>query len=149
MAKEIAVRLLQREDTLYTHLTTSFHQNLEEIRLQMFIEGLGASCKTNMEEIFGPVVTLQPFETEEQALELANATGYGLSATIWTQDISKANRVAAKTQSGIIWINCWLLRDLRTPFGGMKQSGVGREGGFEALKFFTEEKNVCVKINRD
>jgi aminomuconate-semialdehyde/2-hydroxymuconate-6-semialdehyde dehydrogenase len=110
------------------------------------IEGLGPSCKTNMEEIFGPVVTLQSFETEEEALQLANATGYGLSATIWTQDISKANRVAAKTQSGIIWVNCWLLRDLRTPFGGMKNSGVGREGGWEALRFFTESKNVCVEL---
>ena len=110
------------------------------------IEGLGPSCKTNMEEIFGPVVTLQSFETEEEALRLANATGYGLSATIWTQDISKANRVAAKTQSAIIWVNCWLLRDLRTPFGGMKNSGVGREGGWEALRFFTESKNVCVQL---
>lgn len=110
------------------------------------IEGLGPNCKTNMEEIFGPVVTLQSFETEEEALALANATEYGLAATIWTQDISKANRVAAQVQSGIIWVNCWLLRDLRTPFGGMKNSGVGREGGWEALRFFTEAKNVCVEI---
>jgi aminomuconate-semialdehyde/2-hydroxymuconate-6-semialdehyde dehydrogenase len=110
------------------------------------IEGLDQCCKTNMEEIFGPVVTLQPFETEEEALGLANATGYGLSATIWTQDISRANRVAAKTQSGIIWVNCWLVRDLRTPFGGMKNSGIGREGGWEALKFFTGAKNVCVQF---
>ncbi|HEY6977099.1 MAG TPA: aldehyde dehydrogenase [Chitinophagaceae bacterium] len=110
------------------------------------IEGLGQCCKTNMEEIFGPVVTLQPFETEEEALQLANATGYGLSATIWTQDISRANRIASKIQSGIIWVNCWLVRDLRTPFGGMKNSGVGREGGWEALRFFTEAKNVCVQF---
>jgi aminomuconate-semialdehyde/2-hydroxymuconate-6-semialdehyde dehydrogenase len=110
------------------------------------IEGLGADCDTNQQEIFGPVVTIQPFKTEEQALQLANATEYGLSATIWTQDISKANRVAAKVESGIIWINCWLLRDLRTPFGGMKASGVGREGGWEALRFFTEAKNVCVQL---
>lgn len=110
------------------------------------IEGLGAACKTNLEEIFGPVVTLQPFDTEVEALQLANAGSYGLSATIWTQDISKANRVAAKVESGIIWINCWLLRDLRTPFGGMKNSGVGREGGWEALRFFTEPKNVCVEF---
>ncbi|CAN5246716.1 aldehyde dehydrogenase [soil metagenome] len=110
------------------------------------IEGLGASCKTNMEEIFGPVVTLQTFETEEEALALANAGNYGLSATIWTQDISRANRMAAKVESGIIWVNCWLLRDLRTPFGGIKNSGIGREGGWEALKFFTEAKNVCVEI---
>ena len=108
------------------------------------IENLGPDCKTNMEEIFGPVVTLQSFETVEEALLLANATNYGLAATIWTQDISKANIVAAKVQSGIIWINCWLVRDLRTPFGGMKNSGVGREGGWEALRFFTESKNVCI-----
>lgn len=110
------------------------------------IEGLNQQCKTNQEEIFGPVVTIQSFETEEEALLLANATNYGLAATIWTQDISKANRMAAKLQSGIIWINCWLLRDLRTPFGGMKNSGVGREGGWDALKFFTEQKNVCIQI---
>jgi len=110
------------------------------------IEGLPQNCKTNMEEIFGPVVTLQSFEKEEEALQLANATSYGLAATIWTQDISKANRMAAKVQSGIIWINCWLVRDLRTPFGGMKNSGVGREGGWEALRFFTEAKNVCIQL---
>lgn len=110
------------------------------------IEGLGPECKTNTEEIFGPVVTLQSFKTEEEALQLANATQYGLAATIWTQDISKANRMAAKVQSGIIWINCWLVRDLRTPFGGMKDSGVGREGGWEALRFFTEPKNVCIQF---
>ena len=88
------------------------------------IEGLGPHCQTNQEEIFGPVVTLQSFKSEEEALQLANATSYGLAATVWTQDISKANRVAAKVESGIIWVNCWLLRDLRTPFGGMKNSGV-------------------------
>ncbi len=110
------------------------------------IEGLGANCKTNMEEIFGPIVTLQSFETEEEALQLANTSNYGLAATIWTQDISKANRIAAKVESGIVWINCWLLRDLRTPFGGIKNSGVGREGGWDALKFFTEQKNICIEI---
>ena len=110
------------------------------------VEGLGPDCKTNQEEIFGPVVTLQSFKTEDEALQLANATSYGLAATIWTQDISKANRVAGKLDSGIIWINCWLLRDLRTPFGGMKNSGVGREGGWEALRFFTEAKNVCIQL---
>jgi len=110
------------------------------------IEGLGSNCKTNQEEIFGPVVTLQSFKTEEEALQLANATSYGLAATIWAQDITKANRIAAKTESGIIWVNCWLLRDLRTPFGGMKNSGVGREGGWEALRFFTEAKNVCIEL---
>ena len=110
------------------------------------IEGLGPKSQTNQEEIFGPVVSLQSFKTEEEALQLANATQYGLAAIIWTQDISKANRVAAKTESGIIWVNCWLLRDLRTPFGGMKNSGVGKEGGWEALRFFTESKNVCIQI---
>ena len=108
------------------------------------IENLGPNCRTNQEEIFGPVVTLQPFNTIEEALELANATDYGLAATIWTQDISKANWVASKIESGIVWINCWLERDLRTPFGGIKNSGVGREGGWEAMKFFTEAKNVCM-----
>ncbi len=111
------------------------------------IEGLGPNCQTNQEEIFGPVVTLQTFKTEEEAIELANATQYGLAASIWTNDISRGNRVAAKVESGIIWINCWLLRDLRTPFGGVKNSGVGREGGWEALKFFTEAKNVCIEYN--
>lgn len=110
------------------------------------IEGLGAGCRTNMEEIFGPVVTLQSFKTEEEALTLANTSDYGLSATIWTQDVTRANRMAAKVHSGIIWVNCWLLRDLRTPFGGFKSSGVGREGGWEALRFFTEPKNVCIEL---
>lgn len=110
------------------------------------IEGLGPQCKTNTEEIFGPVVSLQPFHSTEEALQLANATEYGLAATVWTQDISKANKVAAKIESGIVWINCWLLRDLRTAFGGIKNSGVGREGGWEALRFFTEAKNVCIEF---
>jgi len=110
------------------------------------IEGLGPNCKTNREEIFGPVVTLQSFETEEEAVELANASDYGLACTIWTQDVSRANRVAHQIESGIVWVNCWLLRDLRTPFGGMKNSGVGREGGWNALNFFTEPKNVCIQI---
>lgn len=110
------------------------------------IEGLGPNCRTNMEEIFGPVVTLQSFKTEDEALQLANTSDYGLSATIWTQDVSRANRVAAQVHSGIIWVNCWLLRDLRTPFGGFKNSGVGREGGWDALRFFTEPKNVCIEL---
>ncbi|MEO5945952.1 MAG: aldehyde dehydrogenase [Chitinophagaceae bacterium] len=110
------------------------------------IEGLGPNCQTNQEEIFGPVVTLQTFKTEEDAIALANATQYGLAASVWTNDITRANHVAAKVESGIIWINCWLLRDLRTPFGGVKNSGVGREGGWEALKFFTEAKNVCIEL---
>jgi aminomuconate-semialdehyde/2-hydroxymuconate-6-semialdehyde dehydrogenase len=110
------------------------------------IEGLSHSCRTNQEEIFGPVVTLQPFDTELEVLEYANSTNYGLAATVWTQHLTRAHRVAASLHSGIVWINCWLLRDLRTPFGGMKGSGVGREGGFEALNFFTEEKNVCIRL---
>ena len=110
------------------------------------IEGLPYNCRTNQEEIFGPVVTLMPFDTEEEVLMYANSTQYGLAGTVWTENLTKAHRIANELQSGIIWINCWLFRDLRTPFGGMKSSGVGREGGFEALRFFTEEKNVCVKL---
>ena len=109
------------------------------------IEGLDQQCRTNQEEIFGPVVTIQPFDTEEEAIELANSSNYGLAATIWTSDLSKAHRCSENIKSGIIWVNCWLQRDLRTPFGGMKNSGVGREGGWEALRFFTEPKNVCIK----
>lgn len=110
------------------------------------IEGLSHDCRTNQEEIFGPVVTLQPFDTEQEVLGYANSVRYGLSATVWTDNLSRAHRVAARLESGIVWINCWLLRDLRTPFGGVKDSGIGREGGFEALRFFTEEKNVCVSL---
>ena len=110
------------------------------------ITGLDQMCRTNQEEIFGPVVTIMPFDTEEEVIEFANSTAYGLSATIWTENLKRAHRTAHQLKSGIIWINCWLLRDLRTPFGGMKQSGVGREGGWEAMKFFTEAKNVCVKL---
>jgi aminomuconate-semialdehyde/2-hydroxymuconate-6-semialdehyde dehydrogenase len=110
------------------------------------IEGLGHLCRTNQEEIFGPVVSIQPFDSEAEVLEMANSTQYGLACTVFTENLSKAHRVAAQIKSGIVWINCWLLRDLRTPFGGVKQSGVGREGGWEALRFFTETKNVCVKI---
>ena len=110
------------------------------------IENLAFDCRTNQEEIFGAVVSIQPFDTEEEVLRYANSVEYGLSATVWTENLSRAHRMAERIESGIVWVNCWLLRDLRTPFGGMKNSGVGREGGFEALKFFTEEKNVCVKI---
>lgn len=120
------------------------HENGYYIRPTV-IEGLPQNCRTNMEEIFGPVVTLQRFKTEEEALEIANATEYGLAATVWTQDLNRAHRVADKIESGIVWINSWLVRDLRTPFGGMKSSGVGREGGWEALRFFTEPKNVFVR----
>jgi len=110
------------------------------------IEGLTHTCRTNQEEIFGPVVTITPFETEEQALEMANSTKYGLASIVWTENLTRAHRIANNLHAGIVWINCWLLRDLRTPFGGVKQSGVGREGGFEALDFFTEPKNICVKL---
>ena len=110
------------------------------------IEGLDNTCRTNQEEIFGPVVTLQSFDNEKEALELANGTSYGLSATLWTSDLKRAHRMGQKIHAGIVWINCWLVRDLRTPFGGTKNSGVGREGGFEALRFFTEPKNICVSI---
>ncbi len=112
------------------------------------IEGLPVNCRTNQEEIFGPVVTLTPFDTEDEALTWADSTEYGLAAIIWTNDLSRAHRVAAKIHSGIVWVNCWMLRDLRTPFGGMKNSGLGREGGLEALRFFTETKNVCIEIQR-
>jgi aminomuconate-semialdehyde/2-hydroxymuconate-6-semialdehyde dehydrogenase len=110
------------------------------------IENLAYDCRTNTEEIFGPVVTITPFDSEEEALQMANCTEYGLASIIWTQDITRAHNLAAQIQSGIVWINCWLLRDLRTPFGGVKNSGVGREGGWEAMKFFTEPKNVCIKL---
>ncbi|MCO4806318.1 MAG: aldehyde dehydrogenase [Flavobacteriales bacterium] len=109
------------------------------------IEGLSYDCRTNQEEIFGPVVTIMPFDTEEEALAIANSTKYGLASTIWTSDLKRAHRVARDLHTGIAWINCWLLRDLRTPFGGVKESGVGREGGFEAFQFFTEPKNVCIR----
>ena len=108
------------------------------------IDGLGPDCRTNTEEIFGPVVTLQAFDDEAQALALADATSYGLSASVWTQRLDRAHRVAARLHCGIVWINTWLMRDLRTPFGGTGQSGLGREGGFEAMRFFTEPKNVCI-----
>lgn len=109
------------------------------------IENLKGEARCNMEEIFGPVISIMPFDSVEEALELANSTEYGLACTVWTENLSKAHTVAANIQSGIVWINCWLLRDLRTPFGGVKQSGVGREGGWEAMRFFTEAKNVCIK----
>jgi aminomuconate-semialdehyde/2-hydroxymuconate-6-semialdehyde dehydrogenase len=110
------------------------------------ISGLGVDCRTVQEEIFGPVVTITPFDSDEQAIEFANSTRYGLSASVWTSNLSRAHRVAAALDSGTIWINTWLLRDLRVPFGGMRDSGVGREGGRDSLEFFTEAKNVCVKL---
>lgn len=108
------------------------------------ITGLDVDCRVNQEEIFGPVVTIIPFDDDRQAIDMANCVQYGLSASVWTRNLDRAHAVAAQLQSGTVWINCWLLRDLRVPFGGMKQSGVGREGGEEALRFFTEPKNVCI-----
>ncbi|MCW3125221.1 MAG: Betaine-aldehyde dehydrogenase [Bacteroidetes bacterium] len=109
------------------------------------IEGLDYLCRTNQEEIFGPVVTLTPFDSEAEVLTMANSVKYGLASSVWTNDLKRAHRIAEKIEAGIVWINCWLLRDLRTPFGGVKASGVGREGGWEAMRFFTEAKNVCIK----
>lgn len=108
------------------------------------IEGLDQNCQTNQEEIFGPVATIQPFDKEDEVIQYANANRYGLAGSIWTQDIEKANRVAQVIDSGILWINTWLMRDLRTPFGGMKDSGRGREGGQYILKFFSKTKNICI-----
>ncbi|MFM7671106.1 MAG: aldehyde dehydrogenase [Bacteroidota bacterium] len=113
--------------------------------LPTVIEGLGPDTKTNQEEIFGPVVTLQSFREESEAIELANRSGYGLAATVWTSELKKAHRVAAGLQVGIVWVNSWLYRDLRTPFGGVKNSGLGREGGWEAMRFFTEPKNISIR----
>lgn len=110
------------------------------------IEGLDIHCRTNQEEIFGPVVTIAPFNTDEEALMLANNSDYGLASVIWTQSLTRAHRLADALESGIVWVNCWLERDLRTPFGGVKQSGVGREGGWDALKFFTEQKNITIQL---
>ncbi|MFZ9581932.1 MAG: aldehyde dehydrogenase [Crocinitomicaceae bacterium] len=109
------------------------------------IEGLPNTCRTNQEEIFGPVVSLMAFSSEEQALDWANDTKYGLAASVWTKDLNIAHRMADRLEMGIVWVNSWLVRDLRTPFGGMKDSGVGREGGWEALRFFTEPKNIFIK----
>ena len=109
------------------------------------IENLPPECRTNQEEIFGPVVTLIPFDTEDQAVAWANGTPYGLAASLWSRDVSRCHRVAARLEAGLIWVNCWMLRDLRVPMGGVKQSGTGREGGWEAMRFFTEARNVCIK----
>jgi len=101
-------------------------------------------CRVNQEEIFGPVVTLMPFDHEEEVIEMANSVTYGLSASLWTSNLDRSMRFGQQLETGIVWVNTWLNRDLRTPFGGVKSSGVGREGGFEALRFFTEPKNICI-----
>ena len=110
------------------------------------ITGLGRDCKAQRQEIFGPVVSVTPFDDEEEVIGLANDTDYGLSATVWSGNLSRAHRVAAQLEAGIIWVNTWFLRDLRSPFGGMKSSGIGREGGVHSLEFYTELKNICVKL---
>ena len=113
------------------------------------ITDLEVGSRVNREEIFGPVVTITPFKDEEEVVAYANGTDYGLSASLWTENLPRAHRLAERIASGTIWINCWMLRDLRVPFGGMKSSGVGREGGEEALRFFTEPKNVCIQFPSD
>ena len=112
------------------------------------ITDLPVACRTNREEIFGPVVSITPFDSEEEVLGYANDTEYGLASSVWTQNLSRAHRVAEQIHTGTVWVNCWLVRDLRVPFGGMKQSGVGREGGNEALHFFTEPKNICIATQK-
>lgn len=111
------------------------------------IEGLPSDSRTNREEIFGPVVTLTPFADEEEAVAISNQSAYGLAASIWGSDVSRCLRVARRIEAGLVWVNTWMLRDLRTPMGGMKESGMGREGGFESMRFFTEAKNVCIRYD--
>ncbi len=110
------------------------------------VTGLAPECRTAQEEIFGPVVTVHPFDTEDEAIAIANGVRYGLAANVWTNDLRRAHRVSAALETGMVWVNTWLLRDLRVPFGGVKDSGVGREGGVHSLEFFTESRNVCIKL---
>jgi aminomuconate-semialdehyde/2-hydroxymuconate-6-semialdehyde dehydrogenase len=111
------------------------------------ITGLTQECRTTQEEIFGPVVCIYPFDSEAEAVSMANGVRFGLSASVWTENLSRAHRVAAALDVGMVWINTWLMRDLRTAFGGVKASGVGREGGDHSLDFFSEPKNVCVAVS--
>lgn len=131
--------LLGGKDTIVEGLGGFFY-------LPTIIEGLPANCRINQEEVFGPVITLQSFQSESEAILLANGVEYGLAASVWTQDVNRAHRVSHQLEAGIVWVNCWMHRDLRTPFGGMKMSGVGREGGEEAMRFFTEPQNICIKL---
>lgn len=108
--------------------------------------GLGEDAAVVREEIFGPCCHIQPFDTDEEAIAMANNSPYGLATSIWSQDITRANKAARKINVGITWVNCWFLRDLRTPFGGAKQSGIGREGGVHSMEFYTELTNVCVRL---
>jgi len=111
------------------------------------LDGLAPTCRVSTEEIFGPVVVIHPFDTEDEAIAIANGTRYGLAATVWTNHLQRAHRVAAALDVGMVWVNTWLRRDLRVPFGGVKASGVGREGGDHSLSFFTHDKNVCVALD--
>jgi aminomuconate-semialdehyde/2-hydroxymuconate-6-semialdehyde dehydrogenase len=108
--------------------------------------GLSEDATVVKEEVFGPCCHVQPFDTEEEVIKMANNSPYGLAATVFTENLDKAHRVAGQIDAGIVWINSWFLRDLRTPFGGMKGSGIGREGGHHSLEFYTELKNVCIKM---
>jgi len=141
LAKEEGGELLCGDETL--NLSNPYDQGYF-LRPHVF-ENLNSSCRTNQEEIFGPVVSLNTFENDDEAILLANDSDYGLASSIWTSDLSRAHQISERINTGIVWVNCWMKRDLRTPFGGMKNSGLGREGGLEALRFFTEPKNVCIQ----